>query len=56
MGFNKSKLRCYNCDGPCHFARECTKPTVGNNAERTMVPVTNNRGAAPNAERAMVAQ
>ena len=26
LGWDKMKIRCYNCDEPGHFARECTKP------------------------------
>ena len=28
VGFDKSKLRCFNCHEPGHFARDCTKPRV----------------------------
>ena len=47
VGFNKSKLRCFNSHDEGHFARECTKPRVEHNPERVVVPSRNNRDAAP---------
>ena len=49
-------LQAYNCHEQGHFARQCTKPRVENNAERTMVPTGNNIDAPHNNDRAMVAQ
>ena len=57
VGFNKGKVRCFNCHDPCHFARECPKPDRRLNNDRTMVVVGNNHGGATvNSETAMVAQ
>ncbi|KAL7582760.1 hypothetical protein Lser_V15G45484 [Lactuca serriola] len=57
VGFNKGKLRCFNCHEPGHFARECLKSDRRLNNDKTMVAVGNNRGGASvNSETAMVAQ
>ncbi|XP_023734262.2 uncharacterized protein LOC111882129 isoform X2 [Lactuca sativa] len=45
IGFNKTKLRCFNCHEPDNFARKCLKPDIRENHERTMVSVGNNRQA-----------
>ncbi|GKD57909.1 ribonuclease H-like domain-containing protein [Tanacetum coccineum] len=33
IGFNKSKVECYNCHKKCHFARECRAPRENMNIE-----------------------
>ncbi|XP_023764602.1 uncharacterized protein LOC111913103 [Lactuca sativa] len=48
VGFNKGKLRCFNCHEPGHFARDCSKPDMRENNERTMVSVGNSKGATTN--------
>ncbi|GKB52359.1 ribonuclease H-like domain-containing protein, partial [Tanacetum coccineum] len=43
VGFNKTKVECYNCHRRCHFARECRAPRNQGNrngdAPRRIVPV-----------------
>ena len=57
VGFNKGKMRCFNCHELGHFACECPKPDRRRNNDRTMVAVGNNRGGTTvNSETAMVAQ
>ncbi|KAI3767878.1 hypothetical protein L2E82_18307 [Cichorium intybus] len=42
VGFNKTKLQCYNCHEPGHFDCECTKPRM-EITERNLVPTGTNR-------------
>lgn len=45
VGFNKGKLRCFYCHEPGHFARDCLKPNMRENHDKTTVPVMNNKGS-----------
>ncbi|GKG48448.1 ribonuclease H-like domain-containing protein, partial [Tanacetum coccineum] len=33
IGFNKSKVECYNCHKKCHFTRKCRAPRENRNIE-----------------------
>nr|GEW20569.1 putative ribonuclease H-like domain-containing protein [Tanacetum cinerariifolium] len=39
IGFDMSKVKCYNCHRRCHFARECRSPRDNKNKEATRRPV-----------------
>nr|GFB47498.1 hypothetical protein [Tanacetum cinerariifolium]GFB53021.1 hypothetical protein [Tanacetum cinerariifolium] len=39
IGFDVSKVECYNCHKRCHFARECRSPRDNRNKEATIRPV-----------------
>ncbi|KAL8215872.1 hypothetical protein R6Q57_022709 [Mikania cordata] len=53
LGFDKSKLRCYNCDQPDHFTRECKLPKVVKEADKK--PKENARAGA-STSKALVTQ
>ncbi|GKF83164.1 ribonuclease H-like domain-containing protein, partial [Tanacetum coccineum] len=50
IGFDKTKVECYNCHRRCHFARECRDPKHQDNRTRKMtrrtVPVEENTSNA----------
>nr|GEZ31696.1 ribonuclease H-like domain-containing protein [Tanacetum cinerariifolium] len=39
IGFDMSKVECYNCHRICHFAKECRSPKDNRNKEATRRPV-----------------
>nr|GEW12348.1 hypothetical protein [Tanacetum cinerariifolium] len=39
IGFDMSKVECYNCHRRCHFARECRSPRDNRNKDATRRPV-----------------
>ncbi|GJX32487.1 ribonuclease H-like domain-containing protein [Tanacetum coccineum] len=52
IGFNKSKVKCYNCHKKDHFARECMAPRENRNIE----PVRRNVTVETTETKALVAQ
>ena len=52
VGFNKGKPRCFNCHEPGHFSRDCPKLDKRESNERTMVPISNHRGATTSSQTA----
>ncbi|KAI3686998.1 hypothetical protein L1987_80688 [Smallanthus sonchifolius] len=43
MGFDKTKVRCYNCQEYGHFAKECVKPKVEFDSQKKPNTFQNNR-------------
>ncbi|GKD77274.1 ribonuclease H-like domain-containing protein, partial [Tanacetum coccineum] len=52
IGFNKSKMECYNCHKKSHFAWECRAPRENRNRE----PVRRNMTVETTKTKALVAQ
>ncbi|KAJ9567533.1 hypothetical protein OSB04_003499 [Centaurea solstitialis] len=60
-GFDKSKVRCYKCNEPGHFARECKGGTTNHQdsgSRSSQAPRFNNRGSNsnPSSSQALVSQ
>ena len=39
---DKSKIKCFNCDGICHYANECRKPKASKGSGKAFISSSKN--------------